>query len=664
MNESFQARFEQLKASGLLPSPKGPALAVVKLTRDDDVSLVQLAQAIKADPSLMARLIKLANSCRASGVRPVLAIQDAVAVLGLTAVRGLALGFSLINEARAGKCRAFDYPAFWSRNLARAVAMQALAPFARVMPGDEAFTLGLLAHTGELGLASVFPEDYAALLERAPARGNDLLQAERQSFSLDHADLTAALLSDWGLPVALIEPVRCHEQPQAATFAAGSRPERLLLVLILASRIADVCMATPGQRYAMVAELPTLGEKLSIGVDILNELCDGVVRGWSEWCSILQVPPQSLPPFAELMQGPLPTEVVDIPIEAEATAPAAGAKDATRKDTKDVFRVLVVDDDRVMRSLLKALLVRVGHEFLEAENGRQGLEIAIAQRPDLMIVDWRMPEMNGVDLIRALRKTDFGRGVYILILTGIEQEEVLIEALDAGADDFLSKPLKAKILAAKMRAGLRVVALRREIERDQSNLSRFASEFSSLNLRLQEMHKSDPLTGLAARGATLEWLRQTWPVAVANPPETLAALVLRIDQMDSINRRAGRLAGDEVLRRTASILRAGLRPEDKIARYSGSEFAILFARTLRGGEGFARQEAARLLREFAATNFESREHPDGLTLSGGLAFGESDMKTSDDLLNEADTALIQARRAGGNRIAIGRSDYVMQGSTS
>lgn len=644
MNPSIQAQFEQLKSSGLLPSPKGPALAVIQLTRDPNVSLTQLAQAIKADPSLMARLIKLANSCRAPGVRPVLAIQDAVSVLGLTAVRGLAMGFSLMNEARSGKCRTFDYPAFWSKNLARAVAMQTLASFARVMPGDEAFTLGLLAHTGELGLASVFPDAYATLLERLPARGMALLLEERQSFNLDHADLTAALLSDWGLPVALIEPVRCHEQPQTAGFAIGSRPERLLSVLMLSSRLADICLAPADQRYAMVSGLFAQGEKLSIGVEPLTELCDAVVRDWTEWCRLLDVPPQPLPPFAELIMAPQPT----------ATDASADVKSG-ETPVPDVYKVLVVDDDKLMRSLLKALLVHVGHDFIEAENGRKGLEMALSHKPDLMIVDWRMPEMSGVELIRALRKTEFGRGVYILILTGVEQEEMLIEALDAGADDFLNKPLKAKILAAKMRAGLRVVALRREIERDQTNLSRFATEFAALNERLQETRKSDSLTGLATRVATLEWLRQTWPVVVSNAPNTLAALVICIDQLDEINRTKGRLAGDEVLRRAATILRAGLRQEDKIARYSGNEFVVLFPNTQRGSGNLADSEAHRLLHDIGSSTFEVADLEMQLTMSGGLAFGQAAMKNSDQLLNEAESALGEARRAGGNRIVTAQS---------
>jgi CheY-like chemotaxis protein len=468
-----RAHFEQLKSSGLLPSPKGPALAVLGLTRRDNVSLAQLAQAVKADPALVALLLKLANVCRAPGGRPLLAIQDALSVLGLTAVRGLALGFSLMNDSRSGACRNFDYIAFWSRNLARAVAMQAVAGITRAMPADESFTLALLAHIGELALATAFPEAYSGLLAENPASTRDLLFREQQSFGLDHADLAAILLEDWGVPAALVEPVRCHEQPAIAAFAAGSRAERVFLGLMLASRIADVCLAAKNQRRGLMAELFLLGGKLAISPETLTDLCDNMVRDWADWCCLLDVPQQTLPPFAELMKVSL----------APADGPL-GALCAAGDGEK--IRVLVVEDDRIMRGLLKALLAHVGLDCLEAENGRQGFDLALRERPQLMIVDWSMPEMNGIELIRALRETEVGRGVYILLLTSMDKEEHLVEAFEAGADDFLTKPLKSKVLAARLRAGLRVVMLHREIERDQANLQRFAVEFAALNQRLQE----------------------------------------------------------------------------------------------------------------------------------------------------------------------------------
>ena len=478
MNPKLQARFETLKASGHLPSPKGPALAVVQLTRQDNVSSEQLARAIQADPALVARLLKLANACHGRDARPVLAIKDAISILGLTSVRGLALGFSLMTDRQALRCRAFNYPAFWSRSLARAVAMQALAASSQLIQSDEAFTLGLLSHIGELGLASVFPEDYAQLLAEAPRSAAEGLLRERQAFEFDHADLTSALMIDWGFPASLIEPVGCHEQPDAACFAAGSRAERLLFTLVLASQIADVCMAAKPARRAMMAELFLLGGKLSIGAEALLTLCDGIVAEWTDWCRLLEVPSEKLPPFAELMNAP-PAPLLE------------HADGLSRVTAAEGFRVLVVDDDRSIRLALKGLLSKVGYTCSDAASGREGLELAHTELPDIMIVDWVMPEMDGIELIRTLRQTERGRAIYILLLTGLDQEERLVEAFAAGADDFLSKPLKSNVLTARLIAGQRVVALQREMKRDMNNLQSFATEFANLNQRLQDGYQKD-----------------------------------------------------------------------------------------------------------------------------------------------------------------------------
>jgi HD-like signal output (HDOD) protein len=112
MTTPLQTRFDKFKTSGLLPSPKGAAMAVVALSRKEDVSTQDLAHAIQADPALVAHLIKLANRAQPLGVRPVLAVNDAIRTMGLNAVRGLALGFSLMSNHHSGRCQAFSYPAF------------------------------------------------------------------------------------------------------------------------------------------------------------------------------------------------------------------------------------------------------------------------------------------------------------------------------------------------------------------------------------------------------------------------------------------------------------------------------------------------------------------------------------------------------------------------
>ena len=193
---------------------------------------------------------------------------------------------------------------------------------------------------------------------------------------------------------------------------------------------------------------------------------------------MLEVPSEKLPPFAELMNAP-PAPFLEH-ADGLSRVTAAGG-----------FHVLVVDDDRSIRLILKSLLTKAGYTFSEAASGRQGLELAHTELPDIISVDWMMPEMDGIELIRTLRQTESGRAIYILLLTGLDQEERLVEAFAAGADDFLSKPLKSNILTARLIAGQRVVALQREMKRDLSNLQSFATEFANLNQRLQEGYQKD-----------------------------------------------------------------------------------------------------------------------------------------------------------------------------
>lgn len=482
MNPKLQVHFEQFKSAGLLPSPKGPALAVVKLTQQDDVTNDELAHAIVADPALVARLLKLANACRNQGTRPVLSVKEAIAILGLNAVRGLALGLSLMKHQPLTNCSAFDYQTFWSRNLARATAMQALTATSRLMQSDEAFCLGLLSRIGELGLACLFPAEYARLLSASPVSGKSLLEAERHAFEFDHVDLSVALLADWGFPPNLVELVNLQEQTETEPDEPPtSRQERLLLTLKLATLIASVCMTEPEGRNALMAKLWLLGEKMSMEANDLMALCDGVVRDWSDWCQLLKVPSHEVPPFVDLMNAQTPAVIQEASVNSSKASPQSG------------FRVLLADGSADSRNLLRQVLLGAGYSCTEAENGRIGLERALAEQPALMVVDWDMPVMNGITLIRKLRETVAGRAIYILMLTEMDQEERLVEAFKAGADDFLVKPPKPGVLLGRLLAGQRVAASNLEMKRGQTNLKRFATEFEKLNVRLQETQAKDVL---------------------------------------------------------------------------------------------------------------------------------------------------------------------------
>ena len=226
---------EQLRINGGLPSPKGVALAIMQISRRDDATLEEISRLVQSDPVTSGRLLHMANAASV-GARPLASIPEAIIRLGLAAVRQLAMGFSLVDQYRSGACKSFDYPRFWSHSLLMAVAMQELGKRVRLASPDELFACGLLARIGQLALATLYPEEYAQLLQRGD---ETTVEAERQLLHVDHNELTAVILEDCGIPRALAEPVFFHENVEAASFAEGSRPYQLTRLFHLARRLAD-----------------------------------------------------------------------------------------------------------------------------------------------------------------------------------------------------------------------------------------------------------------------------------------------------------------------------------------------------------------------------------------------------------------------------------------
>lgn len=624
MNDIDLAKFDQLKAAGDLPSPKGAALAIIRLTQRDDVPMADLARAVKSDPAFVARLIKAANAVRGAGGRPIASIHDSLIVLGIPAVRSMALGFSLLSNFTSGSCRNFDYQRFWSHSLVFAVGLQALVKVTHAAPADEAFSVGLLAHIGELALATIFPEDYARLLAQLQEPGAaGLLELEQRTFVMTHNALTAAMMLDWGLPKVFAEPVFHHEKPEGADFAEGDRLNAMLWSLVLADRIADICLAADDQRRALMPALFEVGNRLAIEAETLVAICDQVAREWREWGDLLNVQTAEVPAFEELSQ------------------PAKAVADGER------MRVLVVEDDPGMRAVLRAMLSGAGHEVFEATNGRQGFEMAVDIQPQIMIVDWMMPEMDGIELTRALRQTRTGRSVYILLLTGVEEDDKLVEAFEAGVDDFMVKPLKPRLLAARLRAGQRVVSLQQEVERDREEIRHFAAELAVTNRRLQEAALTDALTGFPNRRYVVERIEQEWATSTRSG-RPLTCMLIDIDRFKAINDSHGHDVGDLVLKQTALALRSGLRTQDVISRLGGDEFLVICPDT---DLQSALVCAERMRLAVEAVEVAAAGHRLRSSVSIGLAVRDAAMADADALIKCADRGVYLAKQRGRNRLA-------------
>ena len=641
--------FDELKTTGKLPSPSGIALRIMELSRKEDVSVPELAKVVQADPALTGRLVKFANSAMAGPRRPVVAAADAIRMLGIGTVRQLALGFSVLGQHRAGMCRSFDYPGFWSRSLASAIGANALCMRTRVASADEAFTCGLLLRVGTLALASLYPEGYGQLLANGGSTPESLLKYEREQLSTDHVELTAALLEEWMLPRIFVNAVYHHEEPQNGQFPEGSREAALCGILHLAAEIGVFCTASDPDRKRMLPDMVFSAARIGVDADALSLLMDKVVAEWKEWGQVLEVATNDVAPFHTIAEAASNSDgksdgppVLTVVPGGQADRPAA----TPAPQNPDGMRVLVVDDDKAITLLVSRILTEQGHTVTVASDGKEALRAAMHEHPQLIVCDWVMPEMDGVAFCRALRETQEGRHMYFLLLTGVEKEDSLVEAFEAGVDDFVGKPVRAKVLLARLRAGQRVIRLQQEAARDSQSLRRFATELAVANRRLRQAALTDSLTGLPNRRYAMERLEQEWSAAARNQ-RTFSVMMVDIDRFKAVNDAFGHETGDQMLRQVALALRKAARSEDVICRLGGEEFLVLSPDTPLAA---ALRLADRLRQSVGAASPNPTASKIPLSVSIGVAERLPTMHKYDEMLKAADEVLYHAKRLGGNRV--------------
>lgn len=629
--------FEELKSGDRLPSPKGAALEVFRLSQNEDVTNLEIARAIKADPALSGRIIKAANSPASRQVRPVVSIMDALTVLGLNTVRQMALALSLVDSNRSGACRKFDYQMFWSQSLLTAIAAQKLIFRKGLGSPEEVFVLGLLGQIGALALATAYPQEYAHVLEKAAAGGGagaSLAELEYAEFGIDHNRLTREMLADWRLPDVFLEPALHHEDPGRSSVAEGGREWHLMQVLHVASYFAGVCLAGEKQRQTMVPKLIFKAVRLGVESEMLIELGDKVIFEWHEWGKMYGIHTVAVPPFAKLLEvAPLAPEVLDV---------GGGARNSAAYK----LRILLVDDDRAALLMLKVLLENTGHTVMVSSNGKEALSMVEKHMPQLILADWVMPEMDGIEFCKALRQNPEWRNIYVFIMTAQESTERLVEAFGAGANDYMIKPVNSKLLAARLGAAQRVVQLQEDLEFDRQQLQKLATELAVSNERLQQLALTDVLTGLPNRRSANEHLEQQWAMAERSG-RPLSVMLVDIDHFKKINDVCGHKAGDDALRRVAEAMNLSIRKQDVVCRLGGEEFLVICPDTP-AEQLYRYAERLRL----AVSEVVLRGPSDrgfNITVSIGLASREPGLLNTEMLLQLADRRMYAAKNAGRNR---------------
>ncbi len=298
------------------------------------------------------------------------------------------------------------------------------------------------------------------------------------------------------------------------------------------------------------------------------------------------------------------------------------------------MKLLIADDDLTQRMMLEVITRKWGFDSVIAEDGQAAWDILRGKdAPDLILLDWEMPVKNGLELCRLIRGRKVDISPYIILLTARKETDDIVLGLEAGANDYVSKPFESTELEARLKVGQRMINLQIELNRTRSELA------------FQARH--DVLTGLMNRRSILEMMEQE----IARAEREVQGLYVGmcdIDYFKRVNDRYGHLAGDAVLKEVARRISLTLRPYDSVGRYGGEEFLIL----IHSEHEQAYHIFERMRLAINKVPFVFEQHNIIVSISCGVSSFVSGCRVPDTtaLLSSADELLYKAKHAGRNRI--------------
>ena len=301
--------------------------------------------------------------------------------------------------------------------------------------------------------------------------------------------------------------------------------------------------------------------------------------------------------------------------------------------------ILIADDSIVSRHLLEATLRKWGYEVVVAADGSEAWSVLLGENPPrLAILDWVMPGLTGPEVCNRVRERSKNRDLdytYIVLLSSKSQREDLIEGLESGADDYLTKPFDQHELKVRLRAGTRIIELQRELV--------------SAREELREQATKDFLTRIWNRSSILDVIQRELARA-AREKRPVGVLLADLDRFKSVNDTYGHFAGDAVLREFTRRMTAAMRAYDSIGRYGGEEFLIILPGC---DERCTRNQAERLRAALANEPMLIGDVTHVVTCSFGATTWLPDSTlTADDLIHLADDALYMAKHQGRNCVAL------------
>ncbi|MFA7495960.1 MAG: diguanylate cyclase [Acidithiobacillus sp.] len=610
---------------GDCPSPSQSTLALMELLQQDDAGMDDAIKLMKLDPILTAKIIKLANSALYRGSRPAIALEDAVMRIGLQVVVRLTLGLTLASQ-KPPLTSHFDLQRFWSTSVLRAVAMQALAQQLGGWPASDIFILGLLSEIGALLMACTAPEAWEAS-ENEKASVQSQLEQESRTFGFNRRQLSAALMRQWRLPEFMVIAVEAQHVPTKLDDQEdGNSRLRILATILEAGRsISEWALTRVSTRS--IETLQAEAKDWWLNTPHFEQTIYDILAEWANMAEIFELP---IPPNALENLDTLRNALLNIRVHP---------------DQSETAPLLLVDDMASDRALLQRALEPAGYPIIQAGNADEAFTLIYKQSPRIIILDWIMPGISGLELCRKLRR-EFGPRLYLLILTAHYDQNHAVEALEARANDYLSKPVSRNILLAKLAVAQQMVAFITSLENN-------CEQLIHQNNSLQSLAMKDALTELANRRGADEFLKNNWQHA-RRYEITLSCIMLDIDHFKQVNDLYGHDKGDQVLQALGKLLLETSRIGDLTARTGGEEFLVICPQC---GLNDALILAERL-RESAA-----HLHGDfpSITISAGVAEIQPDMESAEALLRTTDQALLQAKRQGRNQVvAASRSGHALK----
>lgn len=301
------------------------------------------------------------------------------------------------------------------------------------------------------------------------------------------------------------------------------------------------------------------------------------------------------------------------------------------------YPILVAEDSASTRMLLEKKLMKAGHTVHSVENGRKALNLLNEKFFPIVITDWMMPELDGLQLCRAIRTQKTQGYVFIILLTAKDSKCDIVTGLEAGADDYLTKPFSNSELIARLNSGIRVLELERSLR--------------EANEEIRILSITDPLTGCYNRGYISERLPQEIKRA-QRYNHSLSVVLCDIDHFKKVNDTYGHQAGDDILKEFVGCIERSFRDEvDWLARYGGEEFLIVLPET-----GFlpAACMAERVRRVVSEWRFTANGETLSITASFGVTgFDAADAKkeiTAGKMIRLVDRYLYQAKQEGRNKV--------------